>query len=173
MKHGKFFISYTLLLVIQVLICNFLHLTQFIYLTILPMMVLLIPLDLSTVAAMLIAFASGFAVDWLADGILGLNVLALVPVALLRKPIISLVFGEEVFARGEDISIKSQGILPMSVAFIMAGAVFLIIYVWADGAGTRPFWFSLARFGASLVAGFILSLLTADLLSPEKNVKKW
>ena len=47
--------------------------------------------------------------------------------------------------------------------------LFLIIYIWADGAGTRPLWFSGARFAASLAGGYILSLFVASILAPERT----
>ena len=88
--------------------------------------------------------------------------------ALLRFSIIRLVCGDEVFAREEDISIPRQGIWKISLILIMAQSLFLIVYLWLDGAGTRPFWFTAARFEASLLLGFLLSLLVVDILEPEK-----
>ena len=45
--------------------------------------------------------------------------------------------------------------------------IFLVIYIWADGAGTRPLWFNGMRLGASLVASFLVSLLTLGVLAPD------
>lgn len=167
MKQTGYFISFVLLLIMQICICNFFRLSQYVVLSILPVMILLIPIRKGTVFALFTAFLTGIAVDLLADGLLGLNVLALVPVAFARKGIIRLVFGEEIFARQEDITIKRQGRWKMSVAVIMAQSLFLAIYIWADGAGTRPAWFGFARFGASLLAGTLLSLFVADILTSE------
>ena len=41
------------------------------------------------------------------------------------------------------------------------------IYIFLDGAGTRPFWFCASRFAASLAANTILALITADILMPD------
>ena len=105
MKQGQYYVILMLLTAAQVLICNYLHLTQFVYLSILPVMILLIPIRLSTVSALCIAFLCGMATDLLGDGVPGLNTFALLPVALLRFSIIRLVCGEEIFARKEDISL--------------------------------------------------------------------
>ena len=51
----------------------------------------------------------------------------------------------------------------------MAQALFLIIYIWADGAGTRPLWFGGLRFAVSMVGGYILSLIVAGILAPERT----
>ena len=167
MKRVDFFLAYFLLAVIQILITNYLHLSYFITLTILPVMVLSIPIRYSTNAALFIAFATGISVDLLADGVLGLNTLALVPVAFLRNTTISLVFGEEMFSRKEHFSVRRNGFTKVALAILFVQALFLIIYITADGAGTRPFWFNLLRFVCSLITGFIVSLVAVEALSPE------
>ena len=169
MKQTRFFINFLLLLMVQICIANFFRLSQYVMLSILPAMILLIPIKRGTIPALFIAFATGVAVDLLSDGLLGLNIVALVPVAFCRIGIIRLIFGDEVFARKEDISIPRQGIWKMSFALILAQALFLAIYIWADGAGTRPLWFSGIRFAASLAGGYILSLLVAGILAPERT----
>jgi len=169
MKNTRFLTTFLLLLLVQICIANFFRLSQYVMLSILPAMILLIPIRHGTIPALFIAFATGLAVDLLSDGLLGLNVFALVPVAFCRVGIIRLIFGDEVFARKEDISIPRQGLWKMSVAIIMAQALFLILYIWADGAGTRPLWFSGIRFAASLAGGYILSIFVANILAPERT----
>ena len=172
MKQGHYFLTLLMLAAAQVLICNYLHLSQFIYLSILPAIILLIPIRFSTPVALCIAFICGMLTDLLGDGVLGLNTFALLPVALLRPSLIRLVCGEEIFARKEDISIARQGYIKISICLIVAQAIFLLLYIWADGAGTRPLWFNALRFFASLLAGFLLSLLVTEILAPEKQ-NKW
>ena len=116
---------------------------------------------------MVIAFATGFVVDLLSEGILGLNVLALVPVAFVRKEVIRLIFGGELFARKEDFAVRKNGFGKVLMAIFLVQALFLAIYIWADGAGTRPLTFQAIRFGASLVAGVLVSLLIIDILAPD------
>ncbi|MBR1575813.1 MAG: hypothetical protein IJ654_05110 [Bacteroidales bacterium] len=165
MKRQHYFLTYFLLLILQILICNYLHVSPYLMLSILPVMILMLPIRFGTVFAMILAFVSGLAVDFLAEGVIGLNALALVPVALARKGIIYLIFGSEFFARKEDISIRKHGVTKMSVALVMAQTLFLLIYIWADGAATRPFLFNTIRFAVSLAAGLLLSLLLSHTLA--------
>ncbi len=167
MRKSGFWAAYALLLVLQLLLSNYFLFTPYIMLTILPVMVLCIPIRVGTVGAMLIAAASGFVVDLLAEGVLGLNVIALIPVAYARNSIIRLIFGGELFARQEDFSVRRSGFAKVSLAVLLAQMLFLLVYVWVDAAGTRPLWFLAARFGASLGAGFLLSLLTLEVLAPD------
>lgn len=167
MRKSGFWAAYLLLLLAQLLLSNFFNLTPYLMLAILPVMVLCIPIRVGPVGAMLIAFATGLVTDLLSEGLLGLNAFALVPVAALRFPIIKLVFGTELFARGEDFSPRRNGLWKTVLATTLSQAVFTLLYVWADGAASQPFWFDAARFGISLVAGTILSLACLPSLAPD------
>lgn len=162
-----FSILYILLAIAQVVICNYFRISPYITLSILPAMVLCIPLHKSTVSAMVIAFATGLAADALSEGVLGLNTLALVPVALMRKTVIMITMGRQALEKDEPFSIRYEGLGKVSLAIIMVQAVFLAIYITADGAGTRPFWFNATRFGASLASSYLLSLLAVHILNSE------
>ena len=148
MKQYNFFLTYALLVLIQMVICNYFHLSAYILLSILPVMVLRIPIRYSTTMALCIAFVTGLLVDLLSEGLLGINTLAIVPVAFVRKVVIQLVFGEEVFARNEDFSIEKSGLGKVSIALI-----------------------NLARFAASLSAGYVVSILLVDALAPDSSRK--
>lgn len=169
MRKSYTTLVYLLLVVVQILLCNYFHVTPYITLSILPIMILCLPLKISTVAAMIIAFVTGLSVDFLAEGLIGINALALVPVAYVRKSIIGFVFGEDLISRGEDFSIRKNGLGEVSMAILLVQSLFLIIYIAADGAGTRPFWFNAARFGASLAAGYLVALLLVDTLVPDSR----
>lgn len=170
MKKPGFLLLYLLLTIAQVLLGNFCNFSPYLMVTVLPVMVLCIPVDKGPVFAMIAAFCTGFAVDFLCDGMLGLTSIALVPAALCRSGILRLVFGSEIFSRQENISVRRQGILKMMLGTLLVTAVYLAVYILADGAGTRPAWFDLLKFGISLVASTLVSFFVADLLTTER---KW
>lgn len=167
MRKPQFWAVYLLLLVAQLVLSNYAVFTPYLMISILPAMVLCIPSRVGTVGAMLIAFASGLTVDLLSEGILGLNALALVPVALVRTPVIGSIFGRDLFARKEDFSIRKNGLMQVFLAVLLVQVLFLAIYVWTDSAGTRPFWFNAARFGVSLAAGLAVSVPALQVLAPD------
>lgn len=156
-----------LLIVCQIVMCNYTHLGPYIMLTMLPTMVLCIPTGISTAACMVIAFASGLSVDWLSEGLLGLNAAALTAVALIRKGVIRIFLGEDIITRNDSFSIRKNGIGKVSFAILTVTALFLAIYIYLDGAGTRPFWFCLSRFCASLACNWVLGLIVANILTPD------
>lgn len=65
----NFFLYYILLVIAQVLISEWFTFSPYLTLSILPVLVLCIPTRYSTIASMLIAFATGFAVDFLSEGL--------------------------------------------------------------------------------------------------------
>ena len=165
----NFTVKFLLLMVAQILICNYFRLTPYICLTIMPAVILCLPTEVSTTWALVIAFATGLAIDLFSEGILGINTLALVPVALVRKSLIDLMFGKELFERKEEISIGKFGYGSVSAAIIIVQALFLIVYIWADGAGTRTMIFNTVRFLLSLLSGYLLSLPVVDIITSDEK----
>lgn len=162
---NRFVLTYVLLVIAQMLLCNYFHFTPYIMLTILPIMVFCIPTRVSVFWTLIIAFVTGLAVDYFAEGIIGLNAAALLPVAILRRTLIEAIFGPEPFEQEENITVKKYDLAKVSLAIFIITAIFLLIYNIADCAGTRPFIFILAKVCLSLLASYILSLLAINLLS--------
>ncbi len=165
--NQNFGIIYLLLLICQVLICNFSPLGPYVMLTMLPAMILCIPLNVNTIWCMLIAFSSGLAVDWMSEGLIGINAASLIPVALFRKGFIRLFFGEDLIARSDSFSFSKYGAAKISAALVASLTLFLAIYILLDGAGTRPFLISLGFFGASLACNWPLALIVTRILTPD------
>lgn len=158
---------YLLLFLAQAALWNYFNFSQYLTIVFLPAMILCLPVSYSTVRAMAVAFLTGLAMDFIVTGQLGLTSFALVPAALLRRPVIGLVFGSEAFARGEELSLRRQGWPKFVPAVLLLTAVFLLLYIWADDAGMRPFWFAAAKFGVSLAASGAVSVFIAYLMLEE------
>ncbi len=165
--RNSFVLTYILLTVGQMVLSNYFHFTPYITLSILPVMVLCIPTKVNTLGAMLIAFATGLAVDFFAEGTLGINALSLVPVAFVRRPLIELLFGNEPFGQKESVTVKKYGMPKVSLAIILADIIFLLIYILADCAGTRPFWFIISSLGLSALVSYIASICVFNPLTHE------
>ncbi len=165
--NQNFGILYALLLICQIALCNFSPVGPYVLLTLLPAMILCIPLTVNTVWCMVIAFVSGLAVDWLSEGLIGINAASLVPVALIRKGIIRVFFGEDLIIRKDSFSFNKFGALKVSAALLTSLSAFLALYILLDGAGTRPAWFSWTYFGISLAGNWLLALLVTHILTPD------
>lgn len=165
--RNSFALTYVLLTVAQMVLSNYFHFTPYMMITILPVMVLCIPTNVGTVKAMLIAFATGLAVDFFAEGTLGINAMSLVPVALLREPVIGMFFGNEPFEQKESVTVRKYGYARVSIAIILTTVLFLLIYILADCAGTRPLWFVFTCLGLSTLASSLASVCIINLLIHE------
>ena len=163
----NFGILYTLMVIGQIVLCNYTQFGPYIMLTMLPAMVLCIPTGISTITCMLIAFASGLSVDWLSEGLLGLNTAAILPVALARKSIIKVFMVEYLISIGDSFSYRKNGPVKISAANSVCLLIFLSIYIILDGAGTRPTWFCITKGCVSFVFNFLLAIVVTNILSPD------
>ena len=118
---------------------------------------------------MLAAAVSGLAVDWLAEGVIGLNMAAAIPVAFIKRGIVRLMFGEEILERGEHFSVRKNGFIKVSAAILICTALFLAVYIFTDSAGTRPFLFNLIRFACSLGCGYLMAFPVISLFNSEEK----
>lgn len=168
---SRFWLVYVLLAILQILLGNFLNLGQYIIICILPLLVFSLPMGMSGAGVLLVTFATGFAVDFLTHGVLGLTTVALLPLAFMRNWLFSLVFGSEIFARGERISLQKQGMPKIALAIILFTAVFFAIYVWVDAAGTRSFGFNTLRWLLSTLCSSLVEIPVAGMLSGEEGAK--
>ena len=166
MKDYRFVILYLVFLIAQIVLCNFFGMSRYLMISVLPILVLMLPLGMGNIVTMLIAFAIGFAVDFFSNGMLGITSLALVPVALVRRFVISIVFGNEKSARGEEITVERLGIPKIGLASLILCSLFFIIYVWVDSAGTAGFWEALFRIVLSVLVSTPVCVFAARLLRP-------
>ena len=166
MKNYRFVILFLVFMIAQIVLCNFFGMSRYLMISVLPVLVLVLPLSMANIVTMLIAFAIGFAVDFFSNGMLGLTPLALVPVALVRRFVISIVFGNEKIARGEEITVERLGIPKIALASLILCSLFFIIYVWADSAGTAGFWAALFRIVLSVLVSTPVCVFAARLLRP-------
>jgi len=169
MRKPGYFIIYLLLVVAQIVLNNFMNFSQWFMLSILPVMVLFLSIRRGTVQTLFIAFLMGFTVDFFSDGALGLTLVALLPVAALRRPMIELVLGREMFLRKEELSIRRQGILKILLLIVMTVGLFLAIFIMVDSAGTRSFGFNVLKWLFSLLGGTLVSVGLAGLLTDKEQ----
>lgn len=169
MKDQRYFLIFVILLVIQMILDNYVNLSQYLFLTMLPAIIMCIPMRHGLSFSLLVAFIAGVAVDFFGGGVLGMTSAALLPVALLRNPIFRLCFDSETVSRIDEISIKKMGFFRLLICAALELTVFLVLYIWIDGAGTRTLGFNLLRFLLSFAVGILLSAVTIKLFSAQAD----
>ena len=125
MKTQNFGLLFFLMVLGQMVLCNFADFSPYIMLTMLPAMIICVPLTVSTPLCMLLAFATGLSVDWLSEGLIGINATALVPVALMRKPLIRFFVGEDIIPRSDSFSFRKNGVGKISFIILISTILFI------------------------------------------------
>ena len=160
MKNGRYFIVFAILTLAQALISNYFLFSQYVLISLLPLLIVSLPSRYGTPAALALAFAAGFGVDFVGSGALGLTSCTLLPLALLRIPLLRLVSGEEIMTYRDDSPFAHQTTAAQALTLTLACLLFFGLYVWVDAAGTRPFWFNTVR---TLLSTGVSTLLCALL----------
>lgn len=167
MKNAGLIVSYTILLAAQIVLTNFAGGSQLLLINILPCLIMCLPVNSSTVKALILAFFFGFMVDFLGDGALGLSSAALMLVAVLRRPILLLVSREEIFSHRDTNPTSHQSTPKNAITQAFAALIFFTVYVIIDCAGMRSFLFCLARIVISTAASAALAAIVGLKVLPK------
>lgn len=157
MRIDKHYIIFFSLLLFQIILSSAVNLSNYLVLSVLPLMIMTLPKEFSAPAAMLSAFFAGFIADFFTDGTLGLTICALLPVALLRLYLLEF-FDEEKLPDNKD------SFLPL----LAANLVFMVVFVWVDAAGTRPFIFNFLRTLLSVPINTLIGYVIATMVLKER-----
>lgn len=166
MTRSSFIVRFIVLFILQLILTKYCQIGPFIFISILPAMILCMPTSRSTWWVLVVAFLAGLAVDGLADGPLGLNAAALLPVAALQKLLIRIFIDEDIVERHYSFSFRSNGYFKIIGTLAVSVLVFIIIYVILDSAGTRNFGFNFLKVLLSASSGIIFGIPAIEFLSP-------
>lgn len=169
MRNAEYIITFILLLVLQLILAKYGQVGPYLYICILPAMILCVPLSRQTWLVMFVAFLCGMLIDVLADGVPGLNASALVLCAAVRKPIIRVCIDRELVERNYSFSFKQNGFLRVASALLLMTAIHLFAYLIFDSAGTRNFLFILLKFLISTSVSFIFGAVTVGVLTSRQK----
>ncbi|MBP5488664.1 MAG: hypothetical protein J6X77_03740 [Bacteroidales bacterium] len=164
MKNGRYFIVFAILCLAQALISNYFLFSQYVLISMLPLLIVSLPPRYGTPAALGLAFVAGFVVDFVGGGTLGLTSCTLLPLALLRLPLLRLVSGEEILTERDISPIARQAAAEQALTMVLACLLFFGLYVWVDSAGTRPFWFNAVRTLLSTGVSALLCVLLGNFI---------
>lgn len=173
MRNSGLIIIYLIFIVAQIILNNVFNLSQYIILSFLPAMIVCLPSRSSTGINLLVAFAIGFIVDFFSTGMVGMTAVALLPVAFVRNSLLTFIFGKEYFSRRDDIMSDIQGIRRTIICVEISLLLYLLIYIFIDSAGTRPFSFNLLRYLISFIICSGTSIFILQNFSSKDSKSKW
>lgn len=155
MESGKYIAAAIITLILQLLICEFVNIWPGIYITVLPLFIILLPLSLSVSWLMIAAFAMGLATDAFADGVLGLNAASLTLVAYLKYFITRRLTKYQEESMAENLQSLRTNYTVMFLLILFSYALFFLAYTLLDGE------FNTSR----LVVGFFLNVALNTLIA--------
>lgn len=165
MQNKVFITRFAVLLAIQLVLAKYCQIGQFVYISILPAMILCMPTSRPSWWVTVAAFLSGLLVDGLADGVPGLNAAAILPVAVSQKAIIRMLIDQEAVKREYDLSFRENGYLRVSLGISACTLLFMIIYVTADCIHSESFILILLKILCSSIVSFIFGMAVFSVLT--------
>ncbi len=164
MSKSYYVLVFIALCIIQVLLNNYLNVSQYLLLSLMPLAILLLPLKHSTISCLFIAFIAGLAVDFISFPSIGSTSISLLVCAFIRDIVFQAVYGDEVFSvRDSSPLVYTSGKERLLSIGIMCGTYF-IFYIIIDSAGTMPFTFNLLKWLYSTIASTVLCCLCSVML---------
>ena len=150
---------FLLVFLLQVILTDYLHLGPFVYLCLIPFLILNIPFSRRPQLVLVAAFGIGLSLDLVSDGVAGLNAAAAVAAAASRQ----LLYRTLVNSDRQD---KTEVPYPAGIGMgkylkyaVAVTAVYMAVYVLFDCVSFRPVGFMLLKFIASTVLSTGLGLL--------------
>lgn len=169
MKDGRFILMTVLIVIIQAILTKYCQIGPYLYVSLLPALILCAPTTWQAWRVLALAFICGVLTDGLAEGPLGLNAMALVPVAALQKPLIRILIDEDCVERGYSFSFHKNGYLSIGAALSIEVLVFFIIYIIFDSAGERSFGFNVCKLLVCSLSGIITGMIVCGVLNPRQR----
>ena len=161
MSQSRSILFFIVVFLLQLAISNYLHLGPWITVSLIPFLILQIPLQRPVHLVMLSAFGLGLLLDWLSAGVLGLNAFAAVMTAAPRWILYRLLVNDE---RQDALWIpllRSTGLVKYLRYLSVLTAIYLASFILLDCVSVRPVGFILVKFVVSTLVSTLLGLLLA------------
>ncbi len=164
MNKINYKIVFVALFIAQILINNFWHVSQYLLLSFMPLLLLSLPLKHSNVMVLFIAFFVGLAVDLLSSSTLGITSCALLLCAICKNLILKMVYGEELFTYREGSPLNFHTTRELLLSLTLFCAIYFIPYVFIESSGSRPFSFIFLRWLCSFAFSSGVNCILATFL---------
>lgn len=168
----KLIYSGVMLLLIQVILGGYVNIWPVLYIAIFPQLFILLPHSMDKGSMLVSAFILGLGVDFLSDGVLGLNAAALVAMAYFRTPVLKLVLSRANIENNDTIPLTYRYIeLPkLFIIAFLCHLVFFIVYVSLDSAVSFTFGYTLLKITLCTAINSIISIL-CNIIVFEKIIR--
>ena len=152
----KYCILGVILLVMQILMTEFRNISPFLLLSVFPLFIATLPMNINYTLLMFIAAGYGLTVDIFTEGVIGLNAAALTAMAVVLKPVMLLIVPKNLLDNVYYIMSKEISFARFVFINMLLCSVYLTVYLLSDSIGHGMFLYNLFRFGVNFVINVIL-----------------
>jgi len=161
MSKSHSILFFILVFLLQLALSNYLHLGPWIMVSLVPFLILQLPLRRSPHVVLLSAFGLGLLLDLLSAGVLGLNAFAAVMAAAPRKMLYRLIVNNDRQDETWIPLLRDAGTIKYGKYLFALTAIYLAAFILLDCVSVRPFGFILVKWVASTLASTAAGLLLA------------
>ena len=161
MNKSRSIIFFVLVFLLQLAISNYVNLGPWVTLSLIPFLILQLPMQRTPHVVLLSSFGLGLLLDWLSAGVLGLNAFAAVMAAAPRRLLYRRILNNDRHDETWIPLLRDAGIGKYLKYLLILTAIYLAAYILLDCVSIRPIGFILVKFVASTLASTALGLLLA------------
>ena len=130
----------------------------------------MLPLNAPSIVVLLSGLAMGWTMDW-TMGTVGLNTIATLAVAYLRRPILNLTLGAEIVRDGGLPSVARMGRWQFWQYLVAMIVIHGAIFFGFEAFTTAYLWYQILRFVVSTLASILFVRLIIALFTPKRSVR--
>lgn len=132
--------------------------------------VLMLPLNVPSIVTLMSGLAMGVAMDF-AMGTAGLNTIATLAAAYMRRPVLNLVLGAEIVRDGGIPSVARMGQRPFMQYLIIMVVLHGVVFFGFEAFTTSYFWYQFLRLVVSTSASMLFVWLLMLLFTPKHSAR--
>lgn len=151
----KYCILCVILLVMQILMTEFINIFPFLLLTVFPIFIATLPININYTLLLFIAAGYGLSVDIFTEGVVGINAAALTAMAVALKPVTFLIVPKNLLDNVHYVMSKEVSFVRLVFINMILCFVYLTVYLLLDSIGHGMFLYNLFRFGINFVIDVI------------------
>lgn len=161
MNKSHSILFFVLVFLLQLAISDYVNLGPWITISLIPFLILQLPMHRTPHVALLSAFGLGLLLDWLSAGVLGLNAFAAIMTAAPHRLLYRRILNNDRNDETRILRLRDVGFSKYFHYLLNLTAIYLAAYILLDCVSVRPIGFILVKFVASTLASTALGLLLA------------
>lgn len=165
-RAGYYILLFAVTSLLQIFFFNNLSLWSCFAPMVYPAFVLMLPLNASSIVVLLSGLVMGVVMDW-GMGTAGLNTIAMLATAYLRRPVLNLTLGAEVVRDGGIPSMSRMGQHQFVQYLIIMMVLHCVAFFGFEAFTTSYFWYQFLRLVVSALASILFVWLIMSLFTPK------